>query len=739
MQQWADYTTHVEDAGALTGAYFLCPPAQKPVTTALCELSFDDDPEPAKCHPVAYVDAGQGQHCDYPSSEMMTHLTTLVVYGSDILIANRVIQGAHDGSYYLGKSGAIWKRNSNTELAAEALCRVHRISSGASGADRVYTAKFGDGAVIGTALPLWFDGSLFSELGPLESPEIIQVWDEQLADVAFPDRKYPAQGYEPVKDGGGDSRKFVAVIGYYDSKGNKHRSAPSATYYVNKLLGDADPDAQAKFPGKNVKIFVTPPLSVRGPEREYFCEIYVSMGEDDDPQLAAHTVIPVDGTMTKIEVDASLVRWTPWLAGGQSTTVQVRSSPSVYTSGGVLAADPWPSFSKSVVTSTRLWALDAVNKGRVIPSKLFEDFIAPEYNSTLTLNLGDERDLTAIGKLDDKVVVFESSHIHVIYGEGPDNRGQGQDFAVHYITTDVGCEDQESVIETPAGLIFYSKPRGFYLLDRNLQIKFIGGGIEDLARDIDVVTATLVPDKAEVRFVFTGGAWFQDKFGPSSDTTKVERPPRPIFTNVLAPFEGVALSYNYERGTWMLFRNYDAAAATIYQNKYTRLLNNWDIWQESETRFDDPSGYNLLGMTTPWIKLSEQVQGFNRLWKMTFLGRYMSSLQDLGNEEYEAGDILVRVYYDYEALSTHEKSFRFQDFGFDPFNNPPKRAERFQFEISPKRGRCQAVKLQILELPSIDRGEGLTYKQGHGFEIVSVDFDIGVSPMRSLLPQASKK
>jgi hypothetical protein len=144
-------------------------------------------------------------------------------------------------------------------------------------------------------------------------------------------------------------------------------------------------------------------------------------------------------------------------------------------------------------------------------------------------------------------------------------------------------------------------------------------------------------------------------------------------------------------------------------------------------------------MTTPWIKLSEQVQGFNRLWKMTFLGRYMSSLQDLGTQEYEAGDVMVEVFYDYEGLPSQTKHFPFQDFGYDPFNNPPKRAERFQFEIEPVRGRCQAVKLKIYEINSVDRGDGLTYKQGHGFEIVSVDFDIGVSPMRSLLPQGSKR
>jgi hypothetical protein len=212
-----------------------------------------------------------------------------------------------------------------------------------------------------------------------------------------------------------------------------------------------------------------------------------------------------------------------------------------------------------------------------------------------------------------------------------------------------------------------------------------------------------------------------------------------VFTTAAAENANPALSYNYEQNTWLLYTNYDAAAATIYQNKYTRLLNNWDIWQESGTRFDDPTGLNSTVMITPWIKLSEQVQGFNRLWKMTFLGRYMSSLQDMGNEEYEAGDVQVDVYFDYETTLAQTVRKRLQDFGYDPFNKIPLRAERFQFEISPKRGRCQAIKLVIKEIPTENMGEGLTYKQGHGFEIVSVDFDIGISPMRSLLPQKSKR
>jgi len=169
------------------------------------------------------------------------------------------------------------------------------------------------------------------------------------------------------------------------------------------------------------------------------------------------------------------------------------------------------------------------------------------------------------------------------------------------------------------------------------------------------------------------------------------------------------------------------------------LLSDWSIWQESDDRWDDPVGYSYTKLITPWIKLSETIQDYSRVWKMKVLGRYLSSLQDMGGGAYEAGDVKVEISYDYEAIPSQVKFFRVQDFGYDPFNTPLKRAERFQFTIEPNRGRTQAIKLEITEVNSEDRGEGLTYAQGRGFEITAVDFDIGVSPMRSLLPAAVQK
>lgn len=767
LQQWLDYTPFFDGKRASgTNDYANTLPATKPVTTTLCKLNFDEADKP---YPVAVLDAGTSCHADYGESEVAISLMKIETHDDLAYVPNRVKLTAESLSFYSGTDNsteddvAIVRRNANVETWASSLFRVHAVGPGTAAAP-IRATELGDGFTISSATNLWFDGSYAAEFAPLDSPEIVRVEDEyttiELAeylesdflgdyDPTLPDNTVcQPLAYNAVEDSGGDVtwdenkwRVLQAVIGYTDSSGNVHRSGPSAKTYVFGLYEDEQSSKETDngyryWPGRKVNVYVAMPLTTLPPDIEYFVELYASAQADDDPVLVSHSLIdrkegiPGAADPRGLTGGIGLMRLSLNRAvfSDQDVVKPVeRSSKPVYTAGGDLQAQPWPVFKKSVVTSTRLWALDPYNRGRVIPSKLFEDYIAPEYNSTLGINLGDERNLTAIGSLDDKVVVFEPNDIHIIYGDGPSNDGQGQEFAVHYIATDVGCEDQESVIETPVGLMFYSKPRGFYLLNRNMQVQYVGGGIEDAAKGIDIVDARLVRDKAEVRFIVRGGP--TERFGPDSDAEDVQRPPRPVFTNVLPEYP--ALSYNYERQTWMTFSNYNSVASTLYRGRYTMLRDDWEIWRESDTRWDDPSGTNLTVLRTPWIRLSEQVQGFNRLWRMTFLGRYLDSLRDLG-AGYEASDIEVRVFYDYEAEPRQIKHKRFQDFGYDLFNDPQKRTERFQFEIEPARGRCQAVKLEIRQRTP-EPTDTHTFVPGRGFEISSVDFTMGIMPSRALI------
>jgi hypothetical protein len=397
--------------------------------------------------------------------------------------------------------------------------------------------------------------------------------------------------------------------------------------------------------------------------------------------------------------------------------------PFIYTSGGVLASEAWPDLSQTVVTSKRVFGISKLFSGLVFYSKLFEDGVTPEFNSILSLSLGTEKKLTAIGKIDDKVVIFEPNNIHVIYGDGPDNTGRGGDFSTYSISTKVGTEDPQSVVETPRGLVFKDK-RGFYLLDRALDLHFIGEPIQDISLSMDVTSAQIITDQGEVRFcVQYDGSGFQ--IDPDGPTPAASRPPAPKYGN--APPTDACFVWNYERNLWSVFSNYQANASTIYQNKYTRLLSDWSVWQETDDDYRDPTGTNRLKLITPWIRLGN-MQDFGRLFKITFLGKYLSAFRLLGSD-LEAGDIKVTVHHDYEANeSPSAQNYTFRA-NVDLQKTPPTAmdvgAQRLQFSLRPKKQKTQSIQLEIEEVPTTPL-DTETYTLGRGFEIVSCDIEYGL-------------
>ncbi len=732
IQQYTDPTPFAA-RGLLDdiNGFSTAPLGRKSVTTVLVETRWDL----SRLIPIATLGAGVSGHTD--SWEALTNgqLSSLAVEststGKVITAFNRQRDTPDDGVIHFDSGG---HQTGYIAAVSESRVILHKIETGVS----VPVSTFGDGALIHSGVPLWLDTKGLIEASPLDQPEIVRVdgFSRGGQDGEIVGRLYQYHSKIYVSSGATDWRILNVVVGYTDARGNLHRSAASADVYCYRMGRTDGPDSQSDE-GRTVLVHATPPLSVMNDVgRTYSLNTYSANGGGGASHVSGQATFEPNNFLygSGISVQYSeTVQINP--ANDTWRQPVVRASSLLYTSGNVLPSDPWPNLTQTVASSTRLWGIGADSPGTVFYSKLFEEFIAPEFSSVLVMPLGDERTLTAIGKLDDKIVVFERDEIHIIYGQGPDNTGQGQDFAINSITTDVGCEDPDSVVETPVGLMFYHKPRGFYMLTRNLEVKFIGGGVEDLSRALDIVDATLDPSESEVRFLVKEDFdWTPTvPLGPNPHPItigKIERPPRPIFGNALP--NQAALSYNYEKNGWVVYSNYQGEAATLYQKKYTRILSpSWAIWQESRTEWSDPVGTNRTLLRSPPVKF-ESVQDFQRVWRITFLGRYLSSLRALpytlnGENIYEAGDIKVSLYYDYEAEPAQVETFHMQDFGYNPFDNVPARAERFQFVMFPNRGRCQAIQIEIEEVNSIDRGEGLLYGLGNGFEIVSADFSLGLS------------
>jgi hypothetical protein len=366
-------------------------------------------------------------------------------------------------------------------------------------------------------------------------------------------------------------------------------------------------------------------------------------------------------------------------------------------------------------TSRRLFATSTAAPGVIFYSKLFEENLAPEFSAALVISLGASKDITALGHVDDKVIIFEKDHIHILYGSGPDNTGANGDFIVERMQSPIGCEDQESLLVTPDGLMFYSSvSQEFHLLSRDLQIIDIGKPVVDISEGIDILASVLYPEAHEARFFVSGSGSSDWGVDPDTGDDIPPRPPRPRYGRSLPVYP--VLVYNYQYQKWSVLTNQSVTAAVLYENKPAQLGPNWWLQRITESWSDSRN----MKWETPWIKVN-QLQDYGRFWEATFLGKYLSDWKDNG-AGLEAGDLKVTAKYDYEGLNGDEDEYLFRsNVDFDPTGG-----ERLQFKVFPGRQKCQAVKFIIEEQTTtkVDEAEP-NYTQGRGFELTSIDLVYG--------------
>ena len=134
-------------------------------------------------------------------------------------------------------------------------------------------------------------------------------------------------------------------------------------------------------------------------------------------------------------------------------------------------------------------------------SKEFEEGFAPGYHESLSVTFPEGGPITAIESMDQYFVAFKETSIWQIYGNGPLENGQGEPWPVPSpVTTDVGVKNWQSVVKFPDGIMFRSS-NGFHVLRRNLQVEYVGEAVQNtLASYPNVTSATLVPDRTEIRF-----------------------------------------------------------------------------------------------------------------------------------------------------------------------------------------------------------------------------------------------
>ncbi len=285
----------------------------------------------------------------------------------------------------------------------------------------------------------------------------------------------------------------------------------------------------------------------------------------------------------------------------------------LYTTGGVVENIAAPATPVTTIFKSRLVALDAENRNVIWFSKpvlqatpvefsdLFTKYVAPT-----VAGQGSTGVMTALAGLDDKLIMFKRDAIYYMTGDGPDITGANDNFSEPtFLTSTVGCTNQQSIVFMPNGLMFQSD-KGIWLLDRNLATKYIGADVEKFNSD-RVVSAINIPGTNQVRFTLSSG---------------------------------VTLMYDYYYDQWATFTGVPAVASTLYQNLHTFVNERGELYREIPGRYVDGSAPVLLSFETSWINLAG-LQGYERVYFFYLLGTYLSQHR-----------LSISISYDYNESPT---------------------------------------------------------------------------------------
>jgi hypothetical protein len=509
---------------------------------------------------------------------------------------------------------------------------VHANQLDFTGINNFFTAESQSNLLISGGAMQQYDGESVVEQGFNVFPENVTATETNL-------------GAGDIANG---AYQYVAVYAWIDSQGQLHRSAPSVPVSITVSSGPSD-------------VSVTVPTLRITKKEQVFIEVY----RTEAAGTIFYKVTTVDSPVFN-DKTADTVSFTD-----DTTDANLISNEILYTTGGVLENIAPPASSLITTFGDRVFTNDPDDPNVIRYSKEAREGFPVEFNDTLSRRTSSKGgDITAIAPMDDKLIIFKDRAIFYMSGDGPNNLGEQDNFiSPQLITTDAGCIDAKSVVDTPNGLMFKSQ-KGIYLLTRSLSVTYIGAAVEDF-NQFTVSSAVLVSDKNEVRF-----------------TTE----------------NNVALVYNYFYGQWSTFTNHEAQAATNYENLYTFVKSSGQVYQENLNNFRDGSQSYSLKLVTAWIQLAG-VSGFQRVYKAIMLGTYKSGHR-----------MKVKVGYDFSPNFSQEVTFNPETvlnapsygegtpYGADALYGGPE--QLYEWEINFKKQKCQAIRLQFEDIQSGNYGEG---------------------------------
>lgn len=383
---------------------------------------------------------------------------------------------------------------------------------------------------------------------------------------------------------------YVATYEWTDAIGNIHRSAPSVP--VSQVTTTSSSTNTIKIPTLRLTYKVSPnPVRIVIYRWSTAQQIYYQVTSITSPI----TNDPTSDSITYSDAAADSA---------------ILGNTIIYTNGGVVEDIAAPAVISITPFNTRLFAIDAEDRNLLWFSKqvientpvemsdLFTLYVAPTISAT-----GSTGPMKCLSALDDKLIIFKKDAIYYINGAGPDNTGANNGFSDPiFITSTVGCDNQQSIVFMPNGLMFQSD-KGIWLLGRDLSTTYIGAPVAQFNNN-RVLSANNIPGTNQVRFRLDNG---------------------------------ITLMYDYFYNQWGTFEGINGVSSTIYQDLETVVTAPFTItppnqqsyvippqlYQETPGVYLDGTNPVLMSFVTGWINAAG-LQGYERFYQALLLGNYLS-------------------------------------------------------------------------------------------------------------------
>lgn len=361
-----------------------------------------------------------------------------------------------------------------------------------------------------------------------------------------------------------------------------------------------------------------------------------------------------------------------------NTTAINGTTEILYTQGdnSVVENFPPPPALAFEVHGGRLWAIGMEDRREVWFSKTLQTDDGVAFSDEFTQRFDDTPGgVTALATLNDKLGVFKETSVFMMWGDGPDDTGEGVFATPQRTASAVGTDAPRSLCTTNLGTFFRaSDSSGLWLLDWAGATTYLGSPVEDL-NSLAIKGAVVVPHEQHVRFATTAET----------------------------------LVYDLVHQRWYTWTGQNAAGGcTYYQGAWCYMTSAGVVRRESTSVYQDGSTDIAVAFETGDMPLAG-LSGFGRLYEVQIIGTW-----------YGAHTLATRLTFDYDA--------RTSDDTFDATTSPT--AYHLEIPVPLEYQRATAVRVRLVETP------GSPVTRGFGLEAISLL--VGIRQGRARLPAGQK-